>query len=320
MDPLSSIHIDKDSTYAMMCEAQARGWTVDYIDPGRLFWKEGQVYARTQQIELRHPGPPSIHAVALGEQPWYRIINKPVKPLTAFHIILMRQDPPVDLDYIQTTQLLEIAQKQGVLVSNSPAALRDYNEKLSILAFPDCIAPTVVAADYPILLDFLSKHHTIVAKPLNGMGGRSIFKMVEGEANTQVILETLTHNGTQTVMMQRFIPEIVEGDHRILLIQGQPMPYALARIPKQGDFRGNLAAGATPEVRPLSVRQQAVCARVGPVLAAQGLDFVGLDMIGDYVTEINVTSPTCIQELDRLCSPPVFIAKLYLDALESRLF
>jgi glutathione synthase len=306
MDPIGSIHVDKDSSFAMLCEAQRRGWEIHYLEQADLGLRDGQPYGRLRRL---HPRP--------GREPWFEFLGETVQPLAELDAILMRKDPPFDLDYLYSTQLLERAEDEGVLVVNRPAGLRDINEKLFTAWFPQCAPPTLVTSRQDELRAFLAEHGEIVLKPLHLMGGASVFRLRDGEPNVNVAIETLTGRGARLVMAQRFLPEIVAGDKRILLVDGEPVPYALARIPPPGDFRGNLAAGAHGEGRELSARDRAICAEVGPVLRARGILFAGLDVIGDWLTEINVTSPTCIRELDRLYG--LNIAGQLLDAIAARL-
>lgn len=289
MDPIGSINIKKDSTFAMLLEAQARGWQIRYMEQSDLFLQGGRCFAR--QRELR-----------LFEDParWFEWGSEYTGPAEELDVILMRKDPPFDMEYVYTTYLLERAHAAGVLVVNQPRSLRDANEKLFTAWFPQCMPPTLVTRSAARIHDFLADHGDIVLKPLGGMGGESVFRLRRGDPNTNVVIEILTADETRFTMAQRFIPEIAQGDKRILLIDGEPIPYALARIPAEGETRGNLAAGGTGVGAPLTERDRWICAQVGPVLREKGLMFVGLDVIGDYLTEINVTSPTCIRELDRI--------------------
>jgi len=287
MDPIENINPKKDSTLAMMLAAQARGAALFYMTPSDLFLKDGVTFATVFRLTVQN----DLHD-------YFKKHEALTLALHELDVILMRKDPPFDIEYIYTTHLLERAEMHGTRVINKPQSLRDVNEKLFIAWFPECCVPTLVTRQYHLFEDFLNQHHDIILKPLEGMGGHSIFRIRENDPNLHVILETLTHNETRFAMAQRFIPEITQGDKRILMIHGRPVPYALARIPAKGETRGNLARGATGEARPLSARDHWICERVGPVLREKGLWFVGLDVIGDYLTEINVTSPTCIRELD----------------------
>jgi len=307
MDPIGSIKIRKDSTFAMLLEAQARGWTIEYMEQGDLFLRDGRSYGRMRQLALRD-----------DTNDWYTWKSEPrTEPLESLHIILMRKDPPFNMEYVYTTYLLERAEEVGVLVVNRPASLRDANEKLYTAWFPQCCPPTLVTRDAGQIRAFLEEQKEIVLKPLDGMGGASVFRIASGDPNTNVIIETLTGRGARFVMAQRYLPAVSSGDKRILMVDGEPVPYALARIPAPGEFRGNLAAGGRGEGVPLTARDRWICAQVGPALKAKGLLFVGLDVIGDYLTEINVTSPTCIRELDALYG--LNISALLLDRIEARL-
>jgi glutathione synthase len=288
MDPIETINPKKDSTLAMMLAAQKRNWEI--------------VYLRQQDLSVRDGAPRGYGArLRVADEParWFELGEPWIGALDSLDAVLMRKDPPFDMEYIYTTYILELAEQRGVLVVNKPASLRDINEKAYTAWFPECTPPTLVTRSRSGLLEFLAEHEKIVLKPLDGMGGRSIFVVSKGELNVNVILETLTEHGTRFTLAQRYIPEITDGDKRILLIDGQPVDYALARIPAPGESRGNLVMGATGEGRPLTERDRWLCDQVGPVLARKGVLFAGLDVIGDYLTEINVTSPTGIRELDR---------------------
>ncbi len=306
MDPIASIKVTKDSTFAMLLEAQTRGWPVRYMEQGDLFLRDGQAFARHRALRLFD-----------DTDRWYEWGEEGTDPLSTFDVILMRKDPPFDMEYVYTTYLLERAEDAGVLVVNKPRSLRDANEKLFTAWFPQCIPPTLVTRASARLRDFLAEHGDIILKPLGGMGGESVFRLRRGDPNTNVVIETLTADESRFAMAQRFLPEIAQGDKRILLIDGEPVPYALARIPAEGETRGNLAAGGTGVGVPLTERDRWICAQVGPVLREKGLIFVGLDVIGDYLTEINVTSPTCIRELDRLYD--LHISARLMDAIAGRL-
>ncbi|MEK7222772.1 MAG: glutathione synthase [Pseudomonadota bacterium] len=306
MDPIGSIKINKDSTFAMLLEAQARGWPIRYMEQQDLFLRDGQAFARHHALKLFE-----------DERHWFELGEAATEPLSALDVVLMRKDPPFDMEYIYTTYLLERAEDAGVLVVNKPRSLRDANEKLFTAWFPQCTPPTLVTRSTDRIRGFLAEQDDIILKPLGGMGGESVFRLRRGDPNTNVTIETLTADETRFAMAQRFIPEIAQGDKRILLVDGEPIPYALARIPAEGDTRGNLAAGGTGIGVPLSERDRWICAQVGPVLREKGLLFVGLDVIGDYLTEINVTSPTCIRELDRLYG--LHISAGLMDAIAARL-
>ena len=306
MDPISTINIKKDSTFAMMLEAQKRGYSLFYMLQSDLFVKDGTVFAK-------------MFSVSVTDTPenWYELGDEQITPLHELSCILMRKDPPFDMEYIYSTYLLELAEKKGCLVLNHPASIRSANEKLFTAWFPECSPETLVTRDMELIKEFQKEQKNIVVKPLDGMGGSMIFQVREGDTNRNVILEAITQNGTQTVMAQRFLPEYVKGDKRILLINGKPFPHGLARIPAKGEGRGNLAAGASYEGVDLTERELEICKIVGPTLKEMGLMFVGLDVIGDYLTEINVTSPTCIRELDTIYSAN--IAGLLMDEIESEL-
>jgi len=305
MDPIGSIKTYKDSTFAMLLAAQARDWEVRYMELADLFLDSGTVMARHRGLQVIDRG-----------QDWYAFADQETGPLAGLDVILMRKDPPFDTEYIYATYLLEQAAEAGTLVVNRPQALRDTNEKLSIARFPQCAPPTMVTRDAVRLRAFAAEHGDIILKPLHGMGGTSVFRLRPGDPNLSVVIETLTEHGHAYAMAQRFIPEIAAGDKRILLIDGEPVPYALARVPAPGETRGNLAAGATGQGVELSERDRWICAEVGPWLRDHGLLFVGLDVIGDYLTEINVTSPTCIRELDTLYG--LDIAGQLLDSIAAR--
>jgi glutathione synthase len=305
MDPIGKIKIGKDTSFAMMLEAQRRGHRLHYVLPGGL-WLDG---ARPMA---------SMAPVRVREDPvdWYTLGPATDQPLAGMDVVLMRTDPPVDDQYLYATHILSLAQAQGVLVANDPRGLRDLNEKLGALLFPQCCPPTRVSRDAAKLREFVAEHGEAVLKPLDGMGGRSIFRVRAGDPNLNVILETLTDGGRQLALAQRFLPEISQGDKRILLVDGEPVPYCLARIPQGDEFRGNLAAGGRGEGCPLSDRDRWIAAQVGPELRARGMLFVGLDVIGDYLTEVNVTSPTCVRELDAQFG--LNIAGQLFDAIEAR--
>ena len=306
MDPIGAINFHKDSTLAMLLAADKRGWQLYYMEQGDLFLQDGRCHARLAQLEVR-----------ADENDWFTLSDATTAPLDELDVVLMRKDPPVNMEFIYTTLLLERAEAHGTLVVNKPAAIRNANEKLYTTWFPQCCTPTRVSRDMRLLKDFHAEHGDIIVKPLDGMGGASIFRVQQQDPNLNVILETITGNGTISAMAQRYIPEITAGDKRILMIDGKPFPHALARIPASGETRGNLAAGGRGEGVDLSKRDRWICAQVGPALREQGLLFVGLDVIGDYLTEINVTSPTCIRELDKLYNAD--IADQLMDAIDTRL-
>jgi glutathione synthase len=307
MDPLASVNVDKDSTLAMLREAQSRHWTIECFGQQDLCLRNNRVSASSSRLTLH-----------LDAEPWYSLSPPRELALGELDVLLMRKDPPFDMEYVYTTYLLERVEMEGVLVVNRPRSLRDANEKLFTAWFPQCCSETMVTRDSARIRDFLTEHAAIVVKPLDGMGGASVFKLGRADPNLGVILETITHHGSRFAMAQRYIPEISEsGDKRILIIDGQPIPYALARIPAAGESRGNLAAGAKGVGVELSARDRWICEQVGDELRERGLIFVGLDVIGDYLTEINVTSPTCIQELDGFFG--LNIAATLLQAIEQRL-
>jgi glutathione synthase len=306
MDPIETIHFHKDSSLAMLLAAQARGWELYYMQQDDLFLRDGDCHAQMCLLEVR-----------ADPQHWFTRAEAETRPLASLDVVLMRKDPPVDMEYLYSTFLLQRAEAAGVLVVNRPAALRDASEKLYTAWFSQCCAPGMVSRRRARLRAFLTEHRDIVVKPLNGMGGASVFRVRHDDPNVSVILETITDNGRRSAMAQRYIPEITAGDKRILMIEGEPFPYALARIPAAGESRGNLAAGATGKGVELSERDHWICAQVGPALREQGIIFAGLDVIGDYLTEINVTSPTCIRELDKQYHSD--IAGQLMDAVAARL-
>ena len=287
MDTIARIKIRKDSTFAMLLAAQARDWQIWYMEPGDLWSANGRSHARMRRLTVQD-----------RDDDWFRLLEEHVAPLDELDAILMRKDPPFDIEYITLTYLLDDAERRGTLVVNHPASLRDNNEKVAATLFPDCCPPTLIANDRSRFLEFLEEHGDIVVKPLDTMGGESVFRIRRDDPNTNVILETITQHDRRAVMAQRFIPEISTGDKRILLVDGEVVPYALARIPREGELRGNLAAGGTARGVPLTERDAWIARRIGPYLREQGVLFAGIDVIGDYLTEINITSPTCIRELD----------------------
>jgi glutathione synthase len=288
MDAIQTIKPYKDSSFAMLLEAQRRGWQIFYINLPDIYMDQSVSYADSQQI-----------MVTDNTDDYFSLSTPQTIKLSDLDVILMRKDPPFDLEYIYATYLLEQAEQSGTLVINKPQSLRDCNEKLFTYQFAQCCAPFRVSRKASRLVEFLNTHQDIIIKPLDGMGGKSIFRIKMGDPNTNAIIESVTQYGEQQAMVQKFIPQITEGDKRILLIDGQPVPYALARIPAQGENRGNLAAGASSRAQPLSERDYWICKQLAPTLKQKGLIFVGIDVIGDYLTEINVTSPTCIRELDK---------------------
>ena len=305
LDPLDDIKTYKDSSYAMMQEAARRGHELFVLQQEDILCRNGVVSGRGAAIQLTG-----------AKTDWYALEARREAPLAAFDALLMRKDPPFDMEYVYSTYLLELAEGQGARVINRPRALRDYNEKFSITRFVSLTVPTLVTRLESELRAFLEAQADVVLKPLDGMGGASVFRLQRQDPNIGVVIETLTHYGRRTIMAQRYIPDIVDGDKRILLIDGEPVPYALARIPKAGETRGNLAAGARGVVRELSARDREIAQTVGPVLAREGMLLVGLDVIGDYLTEINVTSPTGMREI--MDQSGFDVAGMMIDAVERR--
>lgn len=305
MDPIERIKPSKDTSFALLLEAQRRGYALYYIEPGSLSIQNSKAYARLAQLTVND-----------DIDQYFKFGKFQRTALTSVSIILMRKDPPFDDQFLYDTQILSIAEGEGVMVVNNPQGLRDMNEKLAALQFPQCCPETLVSRSLLELKAFIEQHRDTVVKPLDGMGGKSIFRIRHGESNVNVILETLTGSGN-LVLAQKYIPEITQGDKRILLIDGEPVPYALARIPQGDEFRGNLAAGGLGCGQPLSERDYWIAREVGPWLKERGMLFVGLDVIGDYLTEVNVTSPTCARELDKQFG--LNIAGLLFDAIEARL-
>ena len=306
MDPIAGISYKKDSSLAMLLAAQDRGWTLFYMEQQDLYLNEGKARARMKPLK-----------VFANPQKWFELDAETDTALSDLDVILMRKDPPFDMEFVYSTYLLEQAERDGVLIVNKPQSLRDCNEKLFATQFTQCTPPTVVSRRSDVLREFAALHGDVILKPLDGMGGTSIFRHRVGDPNLSVILETLTLNGTQQIMAQGYLPAIKDGDKRILMIDGEPVDYCLARIPAQGETRGNLAAGGRGEARPLSEKDRWIAAQVGPTLREKGLLFVGLDVIGEHLTEINVTSPTCIREIDNAFGTN--IGALLMDAIERKL-
>jgi glutathione synthase len=306
MDPIGGIKIHKDSTFAMLLEAQRRGWPLWYMEQADLQLRGGRCLARMRPLAVR-------------DEPagWFTLGEGLTQPLDALDVVLMRKDPPFDMEYVYTTYLLEQAEARGCLVVNRPAALRDANEKLFTAWFDEVCPETLVSRRHADLADFVASQRDAILKPLGGMGGASIFRVRAGDPNTNVIIETLTAHGTRYTMAQRFIPEIRDGDKRILVIDGDPIPYALARIPTAGENRGNLAAGASGVGVALSDKDRKIVETVAARLRDEGILFAGLDVIGDYLTEVNVTSPTCIRELDKIYG--LNISATLMDCIEQKL-
>ncbi|QXI28194.1 glutathione synthase [Pseudomonas vanderleydeniana] len=306
MDPIASISYKKDSSLAMLLAAQERGWTLFYMEQQDLYQDAGVARARMKPLK-----------VFANPEHWFELEAETDAALSDLDVILMRKDPPFDMEFVYSTYLLEQAERAGVLVVNKPQSLRDCNEKLFATQFPQCTPPTVVSRRADVLREFAAKHGDVILKPLDGMGGTSIFRHRVGDPNLSVILETLTALGSQQIMAQAYLPAIKDGDKRILMVDGEPVPYCLARIPASGETRGNLAAGGRGEARPLTERDRWIAAQVGPTLREKGLLFVGLDVIGEHLTEINVTSPTCIREIDNAFG--THIGGLLMDAIEQKL-
>lgn len=306
VDPLDELKESKDSSIAMMREMDRRSHRIWACEIGDLSWGDGVVHAAATRLDVAQQG-----------TQWFTRREAAQRPLESFDVVLMRKDPPFDIEYLVATYLLEAAVRRGARVFNDPRALRDHNEKLAIAEFAHYAPPTLVTRDPEAIRQFHRDHHEIVVKPLDGMGGRGVFRLSPQEANLGVILETVTSGGRRTVMAQRFIPEISAGDKRILLVGGRPVPYALARVPRPGESRGNLAAGGIPHALPLSERDRTIASALGPALADRGLLLVGLDVIGDYLTEINVTSPTCFVEIKR--ETGFNVAVMFVEALERQI-
>ena len=304
LDPLSSIKIYKDTTYAMMAEAARRGHELDFMLQESLMWKGGAVIGENARLTLTG-----------DKERWYHIDLPQQTPLSEFDAVLMRKDPPFDAEYVASTWLLEQAVRDGARVFNDPRAIRDHSEKLAVMEFPQFCVPTLVTRLAGQIHSFIEAHGDVVVKPLDGMGGESVFRVTDTDPNRYVIVETITAHGRRTVMAQRYIPEIRDGDKRILVIAGKPVPFCLARIPKPGETRGNLAVGGTGVARPLTERDLEIANALGPVLASRGLLLVGLDVIGDYLTEVNVTSPTCFREITDQSGFDV--PGMFVDALEA---
>lgn len=308
MDPIAGINPKKDTTLALMLAAQRRGWELHYMEMQDLVLRDGRALARTRPVTV-HDSTDAWHTFDAPPP------DEPT-PLDALDCVLMRKDPPFDMEYVFATYMLERAQAGGTQVINDPRAIRDASEKLFTAWFPEVCPPTLVTRAIPDLRRFLEEHRDVVVKPLDGMGGASVFRVELGDANASVIFETLTALERRYCMAQRYLPAIAEGDKRVLMVDGEPVPYALARIPAAGELRGNLAAGGRGVAQPLTDADRAICARVAPELKARGLVFVGLDVIGDRLTEINVTSPTCVREIE--AQHDVDIGGLLMDAIEAR--
>ena len=306
MDPISDIAYKKDTSLALLNAAQQRGCELWYMEQSDLYIENGVAMGRMAPLQ-----------VEMNPDHWFELGDYQHTPLSELNIILMRKDPPFDSEFIYSTYILERAEEAGVLVANKPQSLRDCNEKVFATAFPELMTPTLVSRSAALLKQFHAEHGDVIFKPLDGMGGSSIFRLKQDDPNVSVIIETLTNHGQQQIMAQRFIPEIVDGDKRILMIDGEPVPYTLARIPAKGETRGNLAAGGSGVTQPLSDENRAIAEQVGPALKEKGLYFVGLDVIGNSPTEINVTSPTCVREISR--DSGIDVAGLLIDTLLAKL-
>lgn len=307
MDPIASIHPEKDTSLAFMLEAQDRGWEIVYMEMADLFLKDGHAEARMRQVKLFN-----------DPDKWFEFTGETYEPLNDLDVILMRKDPPFDIEYIMATYILERAEVEGVLVVNKPASLRDANEKIFTAWFPQCCPPSLLTRSPDAIKTLLETHKKIVVKPTDKMGGKSVYVISKGDVNTNVILNEITSSGSRYIQAQKYIPEIERsGDKRIILINGIPVDFGIARIPAEGDHRGNLAAGAKAQGFELTERDRWICEQIGPALKERGLLFAGIDVIGDYLTEINVTSPTCIREIDTIYNTN--IAAMFLDALQNLL-
>ena len=306
MDPIETFNYKKDSTLAMLWAALEKGWELFYMRQQDLYLNKGEARAKATAFE-----------VFKNPEHFYELGQTQDIPLAELDVILMRKDPPFDNEYIYSTYILEAAEREGCLVVNKPQSLRDHNEKIFATQFPDCCPPLIVSRDPELLKAFHAEQKDVIYKPLDGMGGSSIFRVKEGDSNLSVIIETLTNHGQHMIMAQRYIPEIKDGDKRVLLINGEPAPYCLARIPSAGETRGNIAAGGTGRAQPLSDRDRWIAEQVGPIAKARGLMLVGLDIIGDYLTEINVTSPTCMREIQDQYQ--IDIGGMLIDEIEKQL-
>ncbi len=322
VDPLDAFNLKKDTTYAIMREAAARGHGLFALQLDDLAWHKQVVTGHASRLHLTEVTNTATNAavnaaVNAATPSWYRLDAAADTPLEQFDAVLMRKDPPFDMEYVYSTYLLEMAEKRGARVFNSPQAIRDFNEKMAIARFPQFTAPTLVTRRAGLLREFLGEHADIILKPLDGMGGASVFRVRAGDPNISVIIETLTNHGARTIMAQRYLPEISNGDKRVLVIGGEPVPFCLARIPQPGETRGNLAAGGTGVARELTARDREIAETLGPQLMSAGLLLVGLDVIGDCLTEVNVTSPTCFQEITQQTG--FNVAGMFLNKLEKLL-
>ena len=305
MDPIGSIDFKKDSSLQILLEAQSRGHDIYYMEPSSLFLKDSGAFALAQSVFVKD-----------NSEGWYELSETSEIKLSSLDMILMRQDPPFNTNYIYNTYVLEEAERNGVVVINKPSSLRDCNEKVFATQFPQCCTPFLVTSNYKLIKEFIETHLDTVIKPLDGMGGSSVFRVKRHDLNINVILETITNYSVTKVMVQKYIPDIKEGDKRILLVDGHPMQAAIARVPAEGEFRGNLAAGAKAVVKSLTAKDKWICDQVKPHLERLGLVLVGLDIIGEYLTEINITSPTCFKEYKNLCD--IDVAYKLLDSLEKK--
>ncbi|AJE23221.1 glutathione synthase [Azotobacter chroococcum] len=306
MDPIAQISFKKDSSLAMLQSAQARGWSLHYMEPQDLYQRSSEARARMRPLKVFDD---PAH--------WFELEEENDAPLADLDVLLMRKDPPFNSEYVYATYLLELAEKAGCLVVNRPQSLRDCNEKFFATQFPQFTPPTLVSRRADILREFAAEHGDVILKPLDEMGGASVFRHRQGDPNLSVMLEVLTEHGTRQIMAQRYLPAIKDGDKRILMVDGEPVPYCLARIPAPGETRGNLAAGGRGVAQPLTERDREIAAQVGPELRRRGLLFVGLDVIGEHLTEINVTSPTCIREIDNAYD--THIGDRLMDVIAQRL-
>ena len=316
-DPIPSFDVAKDSTIAMFRAALRRKWKVWVMEQKDIYWENNEVFAHVTPLKMHPEFLDRLDPSVLGDEPWYRVGGgKQKRALASFQAVFMRKDPPFDMNYIYTTYMLDCIEAQGVLVVNRPSGLRDFNEKFYATHFPDFTPPMVVAQDKEILKNFFFEHQDVVFKQLDGMGGKGIYRVRENDPNLNVVLEMLTENGTTPIMGQKFLSEIAAGDKRILIVDGETIPYTLARVPPEGETRGNLATGGTGIPQPLSNADLAMANTLAVEFKEQGLLFVGIDVIGSYLTEVNITCPTCIRELDKAYD--LDVGSLLMDAVECR--
>ncbi|QCI26947.1 glutathione synthase [Buchnera aphidicola (Thelaxes californica)] len=306
MDPIQSINIKKDSTFPILLEMQKRKYIIFYMEIKDLYWKKGETYSESKILHVYN-----------NKNKWFKFIEKKEIKLSDLNVIFMRKDPPINLEFIYATYLLEFAEKKGVFIFNKPSSLRNCNEKIFTCNFKNLIPETMITKKIKNILNFLQEHKNIIIKPLNEMGGASVFKICEKDVNTIAILENMTHNESKSCMIQKFIPEIKDGDKRILVIDGIPIPICLARIPKNNEIRGNLARGGKGKIEKLNEHDQKIIKKISPILKKNGLLFVGIDIIGKYLTEINITSPTCIQEIQK--EYHISIPKIIVDCIEKKI-